>query len=186
MPSREALFTAFAALTSGGCKMPGEISADVGLSVSGYEVTLGDLSDDDLSVAVVLYLRKPREGYPTWPTAGHLLAMLPKPLTLTADEAWGHALALAKHPRPEVLHDDPAINTAIENAVHAVGGWERLEALPDLDWAPERSIELTAVAASFRRAYCGHSERVVAALDVETSRGLLAGVEERRAIEGGQ
>lgn len=164
---------AFEILGSAGLQPPEGVRKDIGRAVQTYALVLGDLTDTELIGAAAAYVRS---GARFWPSAGELLARVPRSDD-AGEVAWGEAWAHLEHVRrttpggcaygvPVWYHADPAVDTAIRAGLGAIGGWQAYGLL-------EPDTEGTA-RAHFRDAYQAAQGRAKRDRDDAGTRRVLA------------
>jgi hypothetical protein len=160
MATKRGIITAFALLGQGGVHQPQAIRDEPEATVSMWHTLLADLSDEDLTAAVMRYLRAPDSQF--WPTPGKLLDLAPsrqKAIAANdADSEWGYLLECVRRkgwPNPPgerwQLAEDPLRKEALEAGLRSVGGWAALCAL--------ETDQMAAARAAFRTAYRAIVER---------------------------
>ena len=148
---KQTIRTMFATLLMAGCRPPETwATLDREHAVSLWQTLLGDTNSDQLTKAVLAYLRTPEAKW--WPTAGALLTLLPERQLEDiddSDEAWSQTLRMIRRygrvNKPEQYHDNPVKHARIKAGIGACGGWSAL-CLANTD-------SLMTHRASFRAAY---------------------------------
>lgn len=75
-PTDPAIVAAFGLLTAAGITAPWSDRATAAASVRVWALTLDDLTDDDLLIAVRAWLRSPEAKYHRWPVPAEILEAL--------------------------------------------------------------------------------------------------------------